>query len=167
MNKMVSIIMPAHNAAVTIGDSIDSVIKQTYSDWELLIINDCSTDETLTIINKYAEKDKRIKIFKTDKSVGKPFYPRNVGITNANGRFIAFLDSDDIWLATKLEKQIPLFENEKVGIVFSNYEKFSSTQTESKKGRVVKSPAFISFNCCFTIIIPSSISIISHFIKVL
>lgn len=141
----VSIIMPAHNAAKTIRESIDSVLSQTFKDWELLVINDSSTDETVRIVSEYVEKDSRIKLLHTDKSVGKPFYPRNIGIQNAAGRFIAFLDSDDIWLPSKLEHQIPLFDDEKVAIVFSYYEKFSSEQADSNKNRVIKSPAVVTF----------------------
>ena len=141
----VSIIMPAHNAAKTIRESIDSVLSQTFKDWELLVINDSSTDETVRIVSEYVEKDSRIKLLHTDKSVGKPFYPRNIGIQNAAGRFIAFLDSDDIWLPSKLEHQIPLFDDEKVAIVFSYYEKFSSGQADSNKNRVIKSPAVVTF----------------------
>lgn len=141
----VSVIMPAHNAAKTIGESIESVLSQTFTDWELLIINDSSTDETEQIVSEYSQKDSRIKLLHTDKSVGKPFYPRNIGIKAAEGRFIAFLDSDDVWLATKLEKQIPLFVDEKVAIGFSYYEKFASNKAESNKNRVIKSPASVSY----------------------
>lgn len=143
---LVSIIMPAHNAAKTIRESIESVLSQTFTDWELLIINDSSTDETEQIVSEYIKKDNRIKLLHTDKSVGKPFYPRNIGIKAAEGRYIAFLDSDDVWLATKLEHQIPLFDDEKVAIVFSYYEKFADNEVESKKNRVIKSPASVSFN---------------------
>lgn len=142
----VSIIMPAYNAAKTIKKSIDSVLSQSFTDWELLVINDSSTDETVEIVSEYVKKDSRIKLLHTDKSVGKPFYPRNIGIQNALGRFIAFLDSDDVWLATKLEKQIPLFDDEKVAIVFSYYEKFDTNEAETKKNRVIKSPASVSYN---------------------
>lgn len=141
----VSVIMPAHNAAKTIGESIESVLSQTFTDWELLVINDSSTDETEQIVSEYSQKDSRIKLLHTDKSVGKPFYPRNIGIKAAEGRFIAFLDSDDVWLATKLEKQIPLFVDEKVAIVFSYYEKFASNKAEYNKNRVIKSPASVSY----------------------
>ena len=137
--------MPAHNAAKTIAYSIESVLAQSYQKWELLVIDDCSTDDTILLVSSYIEKDNRIKLMHTDKSFGKPFYPRNIGINNANGRFIAFLDSDDIWLSTKLEKQIPLFEEEKVGIVFSYYEKFSLKKNKSKHNRIVKSPLLVSF----------------------
>lgn len=146
MKNLVSIIMPAHNSACTIIDSIKSVISQTYSQWELLIIDDCSTDNTVSLVSNYAKKDTRIKLLKTDKSIGKPFYPRNIGIKAANGRFIAFLDSDDLWLPTKLEKQIPLFDSENVAISFSYYEKFSSNQINSQTNRIIQSPAIVSFN---------------------
>lgn len=142
----VSIIMPAHNAAKTIKESIDSVLSQTFTDWDLLVINDSSIDETEQIVSEYTRKDSRIRLLYTDKSVGKPFYPRNIGIKAAEGRFIAFLDSDDVWLATKLEKQIPLFDDEKVAIVFSYYEKFAINEAETKKNRVIKSPASVSYN---------------------
>lgn len=142
----VSIIMPAHNAAKTIKESIDSVLSQTFTDWELLVINDSSIDETEQIVSEYTRKDSRIRLLYTDKSVGNPFYPRNIGIKAAEGRFIAFLDSDDVWLATKLEKQIPLFDDEKVAIVFSYYEKFATNEAETKKNRVIKSPASVSYN---------------------
>lgn len=142
----VSIIMPAKNAAKTIKQSIESVLNQSYSDWELLIINDASSDETVSIISSFVEKDKRIRLLNTDKSVGKPYYPRNIGIKNATGRFIAFLDSDDIWAPTKLEHQIPLFEEENVAIVFSYYQKFSSEKEQSNSNRIIKSPDKVSFN---------------------
>lgn len=145
MNHIVSIIMPAHNAVKTITKSIESVLAQTYRDWELLVIDDCSTDDTISVVIAYAKKDRRIKLLKTDKSVGKPFYPRNVGIENAKGRYIAFLDSDDIWLPSKLENQIPLFEEKNISIVFSFYEKFTSEQSDNVKCRIVKSPSFVTY----------------------
>ncbi|MBR4320888.1 glycosyltransferase family 2 protein [Treponema sp.] len=141
----VSVVMPAHNAAKTIKESINSVISQTFTDWELLVINDSSTDDTETIVSEYVQKDTRIKLLHTDKSVGKPFYPRNVGIQAASGRIIAFLDSDDVWLPTKLENQLPLFEDNDTAITFSYYEKFSTVQNESNKNRVIKSPETVSF----------------------
>ena len=140
----VSIIMPAHNVAKTIKDSIDSVISQTFTDWELLVIDDCSVDETAQIVSEISKNDSRIKLFQTDKSVGKPFYPRNMGIEKSQGRFIAFLDSDDVWLPTKLEHQLPLFQNANVAIAFSYYEKFASNQTDMGN-RVIKSPKKVDF----------------------
>ena len=138
--------MPAHNASDTIEDAIESVISQTYKYWELLVIDDCSTDETVSLVQNFVKNDSRIKLLHTDKSLGKPFYPRNIGIENAKGRFIAFLDSDDLWLPTKLQNQLPLFESQNVGIVFSYYEKFSFDQDSQKTNRIVKSPGIVTFN---------------------
>lgn len=145
MNNLVSIIMPAHNSAETIEMAVLSVISQSYTDWELLVVDDCSTDGTVSVVSGYAAKDSRIKLLHTDKSMGRPFYPRNLGIQNATGRYIAFLDSDDLWLSTKLERQIPLFNEDNVGIVFSFYEKFSSKEISHKTSRVVKSPCLVTF----------------------
>ena len=137
--------MPAHNAGKTIASAIESVIAQSYDQWELLVIDDCSTDDTVSIVSEYAKKNKRIKILHTDKSLGKPYYPRNIGIQNASGRIIAFLDSDDLWLPTKLEHQIPIFDENNVAVAFSYYEKFSTDGTTLDNNRVIKSPAFVSF----------------------
>lgn len=137
--------MPCHNSELYITPAIQSVILQTFTDWELLIIDDCSTDNSVKIISEYAKEDSRIKLLQTDKSFGKPFYPRNLGIQNAIGRYIAFLDSDDIWLPTKLEHQLPLFENQNAGIVFSYYQKLSSSGKESKN-KTIKSPSKVTFN---------------------
>ncbi|MDY0973027.1 glycosyltransferase family 2 protein [Siccibacter turicensis] len=99
---MFSVIMPAYNSAKTIEQSINSVLNQTYTNFELLIIDDCSTDGTLKVVEKY--NDGRIKIIKNKFNVGVA-KSRNEGIKKAIGRYIAFLDSDDLWLPTKLEEQ--------------------------------------------------------------
>lgn len=145
MNNLVSVIMPAHNAGITVASAIESVIAQSYEQWELIVIDDCSTDNTVALVSEYMKRDKRIKLFQTDKSFGKPFYPRNIGIKNASGRYIAFLDSDDLWLPTKLEHQIPLFDESNVAIAFSYYEKFSTDETNLDNKRVIKSPSSVSF----------------------
>ena len=100
----VSIIMPAYNAARFISQSIQSVIDQTYKDWELIIIDDCSTDNTLDIINQFLN-DCRIKVYKNQSNSGVS-YSRNHGIKLAKNELISFLDSDDLWLKDKLAKQI-------------------------------------------------------------
>lgn len=144
VNSLVSIITPCYNSSTFISQTIDSVIFQTYSNWELIIIDDCSTDNSDVIIKRYCERDSRIKYYRTEKASGSPTKPRNVGISKANGRFIAFLDSDDIWFPEKLEKQLPLFNNNSVAIVFSHYEKMSENGKCS--GRVIKSSCFHSYN---------------------
>jgi len=105
MKIKVSIIMPAYNAAVTIEESIQSVIAQTYPHWELLIIDDGSTDTTLKIIKQAADNDIRIRIFLNKNNQGVAA-SRNEGIKKANGEYIAFLDSDDLWHKDKLKKHL-------------------------------------------------------------
>lgn len=103
---LVSIIMPSYNCEAYIDKSINSILAQTYTDWELLITDDCSTDGTCRIVDKYAKNDSRIKLFRLDKNSGAGV-ARNNSIRHASGRFIAFCDSDDQWRPQKLEKQIP------------------------------------------------------------
>ena len=136
--SLISIITPNYNCASFIGQTIESVLSQTYKNWEMLIIDDCSTDNSIEIIEKYIKQDTRIKLFKTKFNSGSPIEPRNIGIQIAQGRFIAFLDSDDIWLSDKLEFQIPLFDDINVAIVYSNYEKM--TDTGERKNRIIKAP---------------------------
>lgn len=102
---LVSIIMPAYNAEDFIEDAINSVKNQTYHNWELLVCNDCSTDNTIKIIDKMKELDDRIKLFNLEKNSGAAV-ARNTCIMSAKGAYISFLDSDDLWKPTKLSKQI-------------------------------------------------------------
>lgn len=138
MQELVSVIMPVHNAEKYLDESICSVLQQTYPHWELLIVDDCSTDESSVISANYAAQDSRIRYFKTASPSGSPCLPRNMGIKFAQGRFIAFLDSDDCWFPNKLEEQLPLFEKSNVGIVYSDYEKM--TERGERDQRVVKAP---------------------------
>lgn len=101
----VSIIMPAYNCRRFIDKSIESVLAQTYPEWELLVVDDCSTDETRAIINQMAAADERIRCISLEENSGASV-ARNKAIEQAQGRYIAFLDSDDIWCPEKLEKQI-------------------------------------------------------------
>lgn len=144
MNSKFSIIMPCHNGAKYIADSIRSVIAQIYTDWELIVIDDCSTDNSVEIVQQLAAKDSRIKLLKTEHPSGSPTLPRNIGIENAQGRFIAFLDCDDMWLPTKLENQLPLLENEKTAIAFSYYEKMD--ESGKRDNRIVRSPSTVTYS---------------------
>ena len=114
---LVSIIMPSWNTGRFIAESIQSVINQTYENWELLIVDDCSTDNTDEVVRKF--KDLRIKYFKNEHNSGAAL-TRNRAMREAQGEWIAFLDSDDLWSPDKLEKQIA-FMNEN-GYVFSYHE---------------------------------------------
>ncbi len=103
----VSVIMPAYNAAAFVEAAINSVLKQTYTDFELIVINDCSTDNTADIVSRIAATDERIRIFDNKKNSGVSF-TRNFGISKAVGEWVAFLDSDDMWREDKIQKQIDI-----------------------------------------------------------
>ena len=120
IDGLVSIIMPSWNTGRFIAGSIQSVIDQTYQNWELLIVDDCSTDNTDDVVASF--KDSRIKYFKNVKNSGAAL-TRNRALREANGEWIAFLDSDDLWEQSKLEKQIGFMNSH--GYVFSyhDYEK--------------------------------------------
>ncbi len=108
---IISIIMPAYNSSKTIEESIKSVINQSYKDWELVIVDDCSKDGTVDLVNKIKEKheDLNIKLYRNPENKGVAF-SRNFGVKMAEGNIIAFLDSDDLWTRDKLEKQMKLME---------------------------------------------------------
>jgi teichuronic acid biosynthesis glycosyltransferase TuaG len=105
MQPKVSIVMPCFCASKTIEASILSVLSQTMSNWELIIVDDCSQDNSVSIAEKWTRTDKRIRIIKLKENIG-PAEARNIGTNAAEGNFIAFLDSDDIWMPSKLETQL-------------------------------------------------------------
>lgn len=116
--ELVSVIMPAFNSERYIAESIESVLAQTYENWELIIVDDGSTDDTGLIAKHYAGDDKRIKYIRQDNQ--KQGKARNIGISFSGGDLIAFLDSDDLWIPEKLETQISYLINNDVDLVFSN-----------------------------------------------
>lgn len=164
MLPLVSIITPCYNAAPFISQAIESVLAQSFGDWEMIIVDDCSSDDSLSIIQEYARIDSRIRYLRTDKPSGSPTLPRNMGIKEAKGRYIAFLDSDDIWLPNKLSDQLKVFEKSEVAIVFSNYEKVSLGG--ERCGREVIAPCEVDYplllkgNCigCLTAMYDSALT---------
>ena len=102
-NIIVSVIMPSYNAERFINESIESILRQTYGEWELIIVDDKSTDNTARVIESYIQKDKRIKCILLEENSG-PAVARNRAIKEARGHYIAFLDADDLWMPQKLEK---------------------------------------------------------------
>lgn len=118
MKELVSVIMPTYNCGRFIRESIDSVLAQTYTNWELLIVDDCSTDETQRIVRTYT--DARIRYTRNEQNMGAAL-TRNRALREANGRYIAFLDSDDLWLPTKLEKQIAFMQTSGYAFTYHNY----------------------------------------------
>lgn len=139
--SLVSIIMPAYNAARFIEQAVESVAAQTYTNWELLIINDCSTDNTSEIICQLMEKYSQIRFFdqKINQGVAKT---RNIAIDEAKGEYIAYLDSDDIWLPQKLEKQLAFMEKYQALVCFSAYQRINA---ESNDLNQVSIPAEITY----------------------
>lgn len=124
--RLVSVITPCYNAGTTIAQTIESVILQSYSNWEMFVIDDCSSDNSADIIKSYVSSDARIRYIKTDKPSGSPSKPRNIGLDYANGDYVAFLDADDIWLPDKLKEQLELAESANVAFIYSDYEKISN-----------------------------------------
>ena len=120
-HPLVSVIMPCYNMASYISDSIKSVITQTYPHWELLIVDDASSDETVNIIEKHAQSDTRIR-FAIKKQNSGIADTRNQCIQMAQGHFLAFLDADDIWHPEKLEKQLGFMMEKNVGFTYSTYD---------------------------------------------
>ncbi len=108
-SEKVSIITPCYNGAKYISETIDSVLSQTYTDWEMIIVDDGSKDNSADIIRNYAEKDDRIKLVQQENAGSAA--ARNNGIRRAEGRYIALLDADDVWLPSFLEKQIEYLKN--------------------------------------------------------
>lgn len=136
---MVSIIMPTYNAGRYIKESIDSVLSQTYTNWELLIVDDCSTDDTESVVRSY--KDPRIRYMRNEHNLGAAL-TRNRAIREAKGKYIAFLDSDDMWKPEKLEKQIAFMEQE--GVVMS-YTPYYVLQPNSKPALLRSCPPSINY----------------------
>ena len=103
---LVTVITPLFNAQDFIGETIESVLDQTYQNWEMIIVDDCSTDNSRDIVKKYEAKESRIKLIELEKNFGGPARPRNVGLDISKGDYLAFLDADDVWLKNKLQVQI-------------------------------------------------------------
>jgi teichuronic acid biosynthesis glycosyltransferase TuaG len=138
-NKLVSIITPMYNSEKFIEGTINSVLSQTYQEWEMLIIDDCSSDNCPNIVKSYMQDDDRIKYIRTESNRGVS-HARNVALENAAGQFIAFLDSDDQWESSKLEKQIGFMIQNDSAITFTAYELMDENTNKLNKAiRVPKS----------------------------
>lgn len=122
-SALVSVIMPAYNAQATLADSVRSVLEQTHPHLELLIINDCSTDNTSQLMQELSREDARIRLIQCEANGGVA-RARNAGIELAQGQYIAFLDSDDLWLPEKLEKQLELMRATNTLVCTSAYYRF-------------------------------------------
>lgn len=120
----VSVILPVYNGAKTLDFCITSVIRQSIENLELIIVDDCSLDNSRTIANRYAKKDPRIKLIRLDKNSGGPALPRNKGIENAQGSTIAFIDCDDVWHPKKIEIQLALMNEHGLMLCAAKVQRF-------------------------------------------
>lgn len=141
--KLVSVVVPNYNCEKYIRETLNSILNQTYKNIEIIIIDDCSSDESYKIALNYATKFSNIKVIRLEKNSGAAI-ARNKGIEIASGEYIAFLDSDDIWLETKLEKQIKIMEDKNYGITFTGYEHIN--ETGEKLGIEIRTPKKVNYN---------------------
>lgn len=148
--ELVSIIMPTYRCGHFIRKSIESVQNQTYQNWELIIVDDCSGDDTVAIVSELMKNDNRIKLFRSASNNGAAV-SRNTAIRNAIGRWIAFLDSDDLWKPTKLERQVEFMEEN--GYAFSYHEYIEIDEQDKELGVKVSGKKrvnkFDMFACCW------------------
>lgn len=140
---LVSVIMPSYNAERYIAESIESVLAQTYGNWELVITDDCSTDRTPLIAQAYCEKDPRIHFCVAQRHSGIA-ETRNQSLLRAQGRFIAFLDNDDLWVAEKLEKQVKFMLDHDVPFSYSEYELINEDGTP--KGKTIQTAGVVNYH---------------------
>lgn len=154
----VSIIMPAYNAAITIKQAISSVIEQEFEDWELIIVDDYSSDETFSIAESFEQTDHRVRVVGLSNNGG-PAKARNEALKLATGRYVAFLDSDDLWLPEKLARQIRFMQEGEIGFSYTCYRRFR--ETPDCCGPLINVPASLNYQqilantavACLTVVI--------------
>lgn len=139
-NPLVSIICPSYNAEKFISQTIESVLQQTVTSFELIVVDDCSTDKTIECVKSFS--DERICLFVNEKNSGAAFC-RNKAISEAKGTYIAFLDADDLWDKTKLDKQIQFMKKNHYDFTYTNYEEIN--EDGKSLGRVISGPKKITF----------------------
>jgi glycosyltransferase involved in cell wall biosynthesis len=159
----VTVIMPSYNVAPYIEASVRSVVEQTFPDWELLIIDDCSKDDSYDIACRLAESDARIRVLKNEKNSGVS-KTRNFGISQARGEYVALLDSDDQWCKEKLEKQLALLAQKKAQICYTSYAMQSDKGEKVHNDYIVppetdyKKMLLTNVIGCSTVILPTDIA---------
>lgn len=143
MSSLVSVITPSYNSERFIGECIQSVIAQTYINWEMIIVDDASNDNTQEVINSFAQHDKRITCFFLEENIGAA-EARNFAIRKAKGKYIAFLDSDDLWEPQKLEKQILFMRKNNIAFSYTTYESISEDNSRCMK--LIKAPNKVNYS---------------------
>ncbi|WP_321317204.1 glycosyltransferase family 2 protein [Labilibaculum sp.] len=142
-NNKVSIITPSYNSSHFIQATIQSVLKQTYTDWEMIIVDDCSKDKSIELINSLILNDDRIQLIALETNVGAA-EARNIALRKAKGRFIAFLDSDDVWYPQKLGVQLDFMIRNNYEFTFSSYDLMS--EDGIKLNKVINVPNTINYH---------------------
>lgn len=140
MEEIISIVVPVYNCERFIEETIRSVLNQTYQKFELILVNDCSRDNSVNVIQDF--KDSRIRLINQPQNMG-AYAARNRGVSEASGRYIAFLDADDLWDPVKLEHELNFMHRENAGFVFTGYE-FADEQGVGS-GKVVRVPGMITY----------------------
>jgi len=141
MTDKVSIVTPVYNSADFIANTIQSVLNQTYSNWEMILADDVSTDDSVEIIKSF--NDERIKLIRLSKNSG-PAVARNKAIESATGRFIAFLDSDDVWLPDKLKNQLNFMITTDAAVTHTAYEAIDVAGKQT--GKIIRAPKIIGYH---------------------
>ncbi|MDS1909561.1 glycosyltransferase [Vibrio parahaemolyticus] len=121
MNVLISIITPAYNSSKLISQTYQAILSQTYCNWEWIVTDDCSTDDTFEVLKKISFEDERVKVFRNNKNSGAAI-SRNNSIENAKGEYLAFIDSDDLWIDNKLELQLKFMIDKRINFSFTAYE---------------------------------------------
>jgi teichuronic acid biosynthesis glycosyltransferase TuaG len=142
-SELVSIVTPAFKAGRFVGDAIRSVIEQDYPQWEMLIVDDCSPDDTCERVEEWAQRDSRVRLIR-QVSNGGPYAARNTGLANSSGRYVAFLDSDDYWMGGKLSKQLRFMRETGAPLAFTEYRRIS--EDGSRVGRRFSVPRRLSYS---------------------
>jgi glycosyltransferase involved in cell wall biosynthesis len=150
MHDLVSIIMPSYNCGKYVEDTIRSVQAQTYQNWEIIFMDDCSKDDTIRRVSELREKEPRIRLFQNKFNFGAAI-SRNNALREAKGRWIAFLDSDDLWEPTKLEKQLRFMEENGYSFSYTGYQEIDSDSKPT--GVFISGPKHVSkqgmYNFCW------------------
>lgn len=156
MQDLVSIIMPSYNCGKFVEETIRSVQAQTYQNWEIIFMDDCSTDDTVKLVSKLREKDSRIRLFQNKGNMGAAL-SRNNALQEAKGRWIAFLDSDDLWEPTKLEKQIRFMEENNYKFSYTCYSEMDGEGKDT--GVIVSGPSKVTKKGMFAFCWPGCLTV--------
>lgn len=146
MQPLISIITPNYNASKFVSETIESVLNQTYENWEMIIVDDCSTDDSVAIIEDFIKSDQRIKLIKLTVNSG-PAIARNSAIEVSNGKYIAFLDSDDRWFPQKLEIQLEFMQHTNCVLSYSSY---YSVNEKKEKQKLLNVKEKVTYNDLLT-----------------